>query len=78
MSVPRSRLTVSNGVATVQETAAAAEISFSIKTLSSAFSGFRRVGQLAAWGLIEGDTAAIGRADALFATRHAPHSPDHF
>lgn len=72
------RLTVSGGEASAEATTAPADVSFSIKSLASAFSGFRRVGQLAAWGLASGEADAVARADALFATRHAPHSPDHF
>ena len=72
------QLSVANGEAEVRATTDPAEVQFSIKSLSSAFSGFRRVSQLSAWGLVTGETAAIARADTLFATRHAPHSPDHF
>ncbi len=64
--------------AEVRATDAAPDVQFSLKALGSAFSGFRRVQQLAAWGLATGTPAAIARADVLFATRHAPHSPDHF
>ena len=71
-------LKVINGEASVAPTSGAADVQLSIKSLSSAFSGFRRVGQLAGWGLVHGDADAIQRADRLFATRHAPHSPDHF
>ena len=72
------RLRVENGDAEVAATTDPADVQFGIKSLSSAFSGFRRVSQLAGWGLAEGESDAIDRADALFATRHAPHSPDHF
>jgi predicted acetyltransferase len=72
------RLTVSGGEAEVSRVSSAADITFRIKSLSAAFSGFRRVRQLAAWGLVEGSVSAIDRADGLLATRHAPHSPDHF
>jgi predicted acetyltransferase len=72
------RLSVSGGEAEVSATTDPADVQFSIKSLSSAFSGFRRVSQLAGWGLAEGEPDAIARADVLFATRHAPHSPDHF
>ena len=64
--------------ASAEATTAPADVNFSIKSLASAFSGFRRVSQLAAWGLASGEPDAVARADALFATRHAPHSPDHF
>jgi predicted acetyltransferase len=72
------RLSVSAGQASVERVNAAADVTFGIKTLSSAFTGFRRVRQLANWGLIDGDPAALELADRLFATRHAPHCPDHF
>ena len=74
----RWRLTVSSGEAEVSPVTSAADVTFTIKSLSSAFSGFRRVRQLAGWGLVQGSAEAIARADALLATRHAPHSPDHF
>jgi predicted acetyltransferase len=72
------RLTVSDGEADVSAVSSTPDLTFSIKSLSSAFTGFRRVRQLANWGLVEGSDAAIDRADLLLATRHAPHSPDHF
>ncbi len=71
-------LRVKHGEARVKATSRAADVQFSIKSLSSAFSGFRRVNQLASWGMAQGEDAAIEQADALFATHHAPHSPDHF
>ena len=71
-------LHVAKGEANVEPSSKPADVQFSIKSLSSAFSGFRRVAQLAAWGLVEGSADAIKSADALFATAHAPHSPDHF
>ncbi len=72
------RLTVSNGVADVTPSSAAPDVEFTTRTLSSAFCGFRRVGALAGWGLVSGTPDGIARADALFATRFAPHCPDHF
>ena len=72
------RVTVSAGEADVERVSSAADVNFSVKSLSSAFSGHRRVARLAAWGLVDGSEDAIRRADALLATRHAPHSPDHF
>ena len=72
------RLTVDQGNARVEKVSAAADVTCNIKALSSAFSGRHRVSRLAVWGLVEGDDQAVRRADALFATRHAPHSPDHF
>ena len=72
------RLSANNGDGEVTKESGAAEVTFSIKSLSSAFSGFRRVRQLANWGLVTGTDEAIARADHLLATRHTPHSPDHF
>jgi predicted acetyltransferase len=72
------RLTVSDGTAQVTRTEQPADLELSIKSLSSAFIGFRRVRQLANWGLVSGTDQAIARLDRLFATRHAPHCPDHF
>jgi predicted acetyltransferase len=72
------RLTVSNGSAGVSRASGTPDITFTTKSLSSAFSGFRRVRQLANWGLVVGSEGAIERADRLFATRHAPSCPDHF
>jgi predicted acetyltransferase len=72
------RLTVSDGSADVTPVPKPAEVTFSIKSLSSAFAGFRRVRQLASWGLVEGDDAGVARADRLFTIGHAPHCPDHF
>ncbi len=74
----RWRLTVNGGEAEVTRVTTAPDLTFTIKSLSSAFSGFRRISQLAAWGLVQGPAEAVARADVLLATRHAPHSPDHF
>ena len=54
------------------------DIQLSSKALASLYTGFRSATELANWGLLEGDRAAIATADALFRTRHAPHTPDHF
>ncbi len=71
-------LSVKDGTAKVSGTSNAAEITFSIKTLASVFTGFRRVRELAGWGLIDTQGDALARADALFATAHAPHCPNSF
>ena len=34
--------------------------------------------KLANWGLLAGDRRALAKADGLFRTRYAPHTPDHF
>jgi len=72
------RVTVSGGRAEVSPTTAAADVTFSISSLASAFTGFRRVRLLANWGLVTGSDEAIGRADVLLATRYAPSCPDNF
>lgn len=72
------RVTASDGRAEVQATTDAADVHFTVRALASAFTGFRRVRWLANWGLVQGDRAAIDRADALFATRYAPSCPDNF
>jgi len=72
------RITVQDGRADIEAVSTTPDLTFTIKSLSSAFSGFRRIRQLANWGLVEGGESAIDRADRLFATRFAPHSPDHF
>ena len=72
------RLSVSGGAAQVDKVSSAAEVTFTIKSLSSAFSGRHRVRRLADWDMVRGDEDAIRRADALLATRRTPHCPDHF
>ena len=62
----------------VRPTNETADIRLNIKTLALLFTGFRTATQLAGWGLIDGGSEAIARADAIFRTRHAPHCPDHF
>lgn len=72
------RLAVSGGAADVLPCPAATDIEISVKALASLYVGRRSARELSAWGLLTGDADAIRRADALFATRHAPHCPDHF
>ena len=72
------RLTVSNGVADVTPCSGVTDIQLSVKALASLYVGRRSARELFAWGLLDGDADAVFRADALFATRHAPHCPDHF
>ena len=71
-------LTTANGAAEVTRDSGAGDIRLSVKALASLYTGIRSARQLNAWGLIEGESAAIRRADALFAMRYAPHCPDHF
>lgn len=72
------RLTVSDGVANVTSCAGVTDIQLSVKALASLYVGRRSARELSAWGLLDGNQDAVLRADALFATRHAPHCPDHF
>ena len=64
--------------AEVSVTSGEGDIRLGSKALASLYTGFRSARELAAWGLLEGSTAAVRSADAVFATRHAPHCPDHF
>ncbi|MDH3679584.1 MAG: GNAT family N-acetyltransferase [Acidimicrobiia bacterium] len=57
---------------------AEADITLPIKALGSLFTGHRSARRLGSWGLIEGSDDAYERVDALLATRHLPHAPDHF
>ena len=72
------RLTVSGGAADVAPCPTATDIEISVKALASLYTGRRSARELFAWGLLSGDADAVRRADNLFATRHAPHCPDHF
>lgn len=72
------RLEVDDGQPTVAPTSGRGELQVPIKALASMFTGFRSARQLARWGLIEGDSTAVARADALFALGTAPGCPDHF
>jgi predicted acetyltransferase len=72
------RLTVHNGDADVERTSQTPQWHIDRKALASAWCGRHRLNTLANWGLVSGDQAAIDRADALLATRHEPHCPDHF
>ena len=54
------------------------DIALSSKALASLYTGFRSATKLANWGLLDGDRRSVAKADALFRTRHAPHTPDHF
>lgn len=74
----RWRLTVSNGSATVERTTAEPELRLPTKSLASLWCGRRRVQDLAGWGLVDAQQRVVSHAGALFATRHAPHCPDHF
>ncbi len=72
------RLSVADGSAEVTPGAASADLQLSVKALALLYTGRRSARELAAWGMLEGAPPALRRADALFATPHAPHCPDHF
>ncbi len=72
------RLCASGGTAEVGAAPGGADIVLSVKALALLYAGRRSARELAAWGMLEGEPEALRRADALFATRHAPHCPDHF
>ena len=71
-------MTVSGGSAEVAPAGGSPDLSLSVKALALLYTGRRSARELAAWGMLEGDPSALRRADALFATPHAPHCPDHF
>ena len=72
------RVNVSNGTADVTPCPTPTDVEISVKALASLYTGRRSARELSAWGLLTGDADAVRRADNLFATRHAPHCPDHF
>ena len=74
----RIRLECSTEGATTAPSRAKADITLSVKALASLYSGYRTPRQLALWGMLDGDDAAVDRATRIFATRHAPHCPDNF
>ena len=71
-------LTASADGASVTRVDAEPELVLSPKTLALLYTGRRDARLLHDWGLIEGDSGAIDRAAEIFATRTAPHAPDHF
>ena len=72
------RVNVSSGTADVTPCPTTTDVEISVKALASLYTGRRSARELSAWGLLTGDADAVRRADNLFATRHAPHFPDHF
>src|SRR5262249_14112535 len=74
----RFKLECSPDGATVTPTGERAQLTLSSKSLASLYSGYRSPRQLAQWGLLDADDAAIARATPIFATYHAPHCPDQF
>jgi len=72
------RVSVSGGSAEVASGNGSADLRLSVKALALLYTGRRSARELRAWGMLEGEPGALRRADALFATPHAPHCPDHF
>ena len=64
--------------ASVAASSKSADVTLSVKSLTSLFCGMYRARDLANWGLIDGDASAITRLDRLMATQYAPHCPDHY
>ena len=62
----------------VRPSKAAPDIELSSKALASLYTGFRSATELGNWGLLEGDRRSLAKADALFRTLYAPHTPDSF
>ena len=71
-------MAVSGGSAEVSPGRGSPDLRLSVKALALLYTGRRSARELAAWGMLEAEPAALRRADALFATPHAPHCPDHF
>lgn len=72
------RLEVGTDGAHMRPSGETPDIVLSSKALASLYTGFRSATELANWGLLDGEKDAVATADALFRTRHAPHTPDHF
>lgn len=72
------RIEVAAGAAQVVRCSDEPDLVTSVRTLAQIYAGTFSPSRLAAWGLAEGEAAGLARADALFATPHAPHCPDHF
>lgn len=73
------RIEAAGGVAAVERAdGASADAALSVKALASLYAGRRSARELVACGMLRGDARAVQRLDALFATHHAPHCPDHF
>ncbi len=70
-------LRVTGGVAEVAATSRPAEVTLSVKALTSAYSGTRRLSDLQRWGMVDA-AEDLSRHDMLFSTHGAPHCPDHY
>ena len=72
------RVTADDGTADVQSVSAQADVVFTPNGLASAVMGAGSVSQLVRAGRASAAEADLGRLDALFATRYAPHCADMF
>lgn len=54
------------------------DITLSIRSLSGLFSGMYTAQMLANWSMVSGLPSGISAANRVFATRYAPHCPDHY
>ncbi len=72
------RIEVGEDGARVTRTTREPEMVTSVRAIAQLYAGTFSASRLAAWGFAEGPAAVLARADALFATAHAPHCPDHF
>ena len=66
------------GVARARKVEVKADLTVSVKSMTSILTGARRASDLSAAALASGDPVNIALADKLFATPHAPHCPDNF
>ena len=69
-----------DGTSAAQVTAStqSPDVALSIRSMAVLFGGMYNARQLTSWGLLAGDADNIRRFDALMATQHAPHCPDHY
>ncbi len=72
------RLETEGDAAKVSRTSGPADLSMRVGALATLVSGYRSATQLSRAGLLEGDAAALRRADRLFATEYRPHMPEGF
>lgn len=62
----------------VSATQRSADVHTTVKCLAAMFTGARRATDLYHWGLLDADPNLLPQLDRLFATRYAPHCPDHY
>lgn len=67
------RVTVEGGSCTVRAVVGDPDLAMPVAALSALYSGHRSATELARAGRVEGDAAALRRADVLFRTAYRPH-----